>query len=205
MKSLLAGAFAATLLALSAPVAAQVVSGDFRTESNLPTVREGLPLVYQNQGAVLGAGYELNGNHLVSNPSSWTGGVVFVDWDALTNIVTLDSQDTLDFQTFDLFINNITFGGAQKISGISLLGNGLTNPGITPTWTFTDNSLRISYSAIPDGFLFSGGTASFQIALDNVVGAVPEPQTWAMMIMGFGMVGGTLRRRGGLKTRLRFA
>ena len=27
------------------------------------------------------------------------------------------------------------------------------------------------------------------------VGAVPEPATWAMMIVGFGLVGGALRRR----------
>ncbi len=28
-----------------------------------------------------------------------------------------------------------------------------------------------------------------------VQGAVPEPATWAMMIMGFGLVGATMRRR----------
>ena len=31
--------------------------------------------------------------------------------------------------------------------------------------------------------------------IDNVSIAVPEPATWAMMIAGFGMVGGTMRRR----------
>lgn len=37
-----------------------------------------------------------------------------------------------------------------------------------------------------------------EFALDNVVlnaGAVPEPATWTMMIGGFGMVGGAMRRR----------
>ncbi len=39
--------------------------------------------------------------------------------------------------------------------------------------------------------------------VSNAVGAVPEPATWAMMIAGFGMAGGALRRR---RTRhLRFA
>jgi hypothetical protein len=33
------------------------------------------------------------------------------------------------------------------------------------------------------------------MALDNVSAAVPEPATWAMLIAGFGLVGGALRRR----------
>lgn len=36
-----------------------------------------------------------------------------------------------------------------------------------------------------------------------VVAAVPEPSTWAMLILGFGMVGGTMRRRA--KAQLSFA
>jgi hypothetical protein len=40
------------------------------------------------------------------------------------------------------------------------------------------------------------------------VGAVPEPGTWAMMILGFGMVGGAMRRRkaaGAARVAVRFA
>ncbi|MGL6042555.1 MAG: PEPxxWA-CTERM sorting domain-containing protein, partial [Sandaracinobacteroides sp.] len=35
------------------------------------------------------------------------------------------------------------------------------------------------------------------IALDNVTvtSNVPEPATWGMMILGFGLVGATMRRR----------
>jgi choice-of-anchor C domain-containing protein len=37
---------------------------------------------------------------------------------------------------------------------------------------------------------------AFGLALDNVsIGVVPEPATWAMMIMGFGLIGGALRSR----------
>lgn len=34
-----------------------------------------------------------------------------------------------------------------------------------------------------------------QVRLNSVAGAVPEPSTWAMMILGFGLVGGAVRRR----------
>ena len=46
-------------------------------------------------------------------------------------------------------------------------------------------------------------------SVDNIVvnatGGVPEPATWAMMLMGLGAIGGALRRRQNLATRIRFA
>jgi hypothetical protein len=37
------------------------------------------------------------------------------------------------------------------------------------------------------------------------VAAVPEPATWALMILGFGAVGGAMRRRQSVKATVRFA
>jgi hypothetical protein len=34
----------------------------------------------------------------------------------------------------------------------------------------------------------------------SVSGAVPEPATWGMMILGFGLVGMSMRRRGAAQT-----
>jgi len=31
--------------------------------------------------------------------------------------------------------------------------------------------------------------------VDGLAGAVPEPSSWLMLISGFGLVGGTMRRR----------
>lgn len=36
-------------------------------------------------------------------------------------------------------------------------------------------------------------------------GAVPEPASWAMMILGMGVVGGAMRRRGKISTRVSYA
>jgi hypothetical protein len=42
---------------------------------------------------------------------------------------------------------------------------------------------------------FSPGSSSFVTASSAAVAAVPEATTWAMMLTGFGIVGGSLRRR----------
>lgn len=39
----------------------------------------------------------------------------------------------------------------------------------------------------------------------NVISAVPEPATWAMMIGGIGMIGGAMRRRRAVSTKVSFA
>ena len=38
-----------------------------------------------------------------------------------------------------------------------------------------------------------------------IASAVPEPATWAMMILGFGAIGGAMRKRGSQKARAQFA
>jgi len=53
-----------------------------------------------------------------------------------------------------------------------------------------------TYSFIVVGDGAAGVPASLGLRVDTVVtAAVPEPSTWAMMIGGFGLIGGTLRRR----------
>ena len=73
---------------------------------------------------------------------------------------------------------------------------------------FADNELDSTFSPTSFTFLGSGGLTTLSFAsqgvdgvdaiVDNIsVTAVPEPATWAMMIGGFALVGGALRRRSG--------
>ena len=65
------------------------------------------------------------------------------------------------------------------------------------------------FSAFAEGGSAGGGvsglTASVTVTYDYLEAgmAVPEPASWALMIGGFGLTGGALRRRG--RTRVRFA
>jgi hypothetical protein len=63
------------------------------------------------------------------------------------------------------------------------------------------NTGKFSFGPLPTGLSYSSASGTF---LTGVAGAIPEPATWAMMIMGFGLIGGALRQRKSA-TRIRIA
>ncbi len=57
-------------------------------------------------------------------------------------------------------------------------------------------TISLSNATFDTGDYESGKVkATFKLSAPLAGGAVPEPATWGMMIMGFGMAGATLRRR----------
>lgn len=78
---------------------------------------------------------------------------------------------------------NFTFNSA----GITKSNMGWTN--YTYSFVAQGPSTTLSFASLDAGF--------YGAALDNVSvsAAVPEPAAWAMMIIGFGLVGGAMRRR----------
>ena len=75
-----------------------------------------------------------------------------------------------------------------------------------------DQFIGLSSVTAFDRVTISYGTAGLYAFIDDfrlgapaATGAVPEPATWAMMLVGFGAVGGALRRRQKVATRIRFA
>ena len=75
-----------------------------------------------------------------------------------------------------------------------LSGDGITSTGITT------NAIRIGF----DNFLLGTGLVDGNVIIGQsqarataapVAAAVPEPGTWAMMLLGFGLIGGLMRRR----------
>lgn len=185
------------LLSVSCLSHAGLISADFITESHLPENTRLGAKTYQSLSQVIGAGVELSGEHLVSNPAGWGGGSVWMDFDPLNNVLTLLSQDEWDFQTFDAWMSNITFSQAgEYITGFSLLSSDLVTDNILPVLSFTADSLHISYKGIPD-FNFTGGQAKFLVQTSQQPTAVPEPASVAIFglaLLGLG-VGRRLSRR----------
>lgn len=74
-----------------------------------------------------------------------------------------------------------------------------TTPGLQ-TFAFNRANL-LSFTIAPQNT--NGGWIQFDnIVVDEIGSPVPEPATWAMMIAGFGMVGGAIRRRRGMQAAL---
>lgn len=88
-------------------------------------------------------------------------------------------------------------GGAPRSANVSVgdfagtitSTSGLTYNSFSQLFTATGSSTTLTFASF-------GGSGNAGIALDNVsVTAVPEPATWGMMILGFGLIGAAARRR----------
>ncbi len=97
-------------------------------------------------------------------------------------------------------------GGTYTISdaGTTTLGGGAGNPRVSGTYdaftslsAFNGTSVSGAWTlTIADQVaLDAGALRSWDLRLTSANGAVPEPATWAMMLIGFGAVGVAMRRR----------
>lgn len=66
--------------------------------------------------------------------------------------------------------------------------------------TIFDNLGATLFSGQLDNRALEGGGNTLTFDVAPPVGGIPEPGTWVLMIGGFGLVGGAMRRRGGLAT-----
>jgi PEP-CTERM motif len=101
---------------------------------------------------------------------------------------------------FDVYLNDLGPLTVNFYNGASLLGSiaFLADANSTNNFQFAGIT-----SAIPiTSFRFTstaGGT--FNTGIDNLLaaapstGAVPEPATWALLLVGFGLIGASMRRR----------
>ena len=134
------------------------------------------------------------------------GGVEGADQSAFSQIVFTPAAGYLvSFRGVDFFPGSATqviYSLEVRDAGNNLLAAmaGDATPG-----SFNPNT---AYFAGPLFFRFSNTSGG--LVIDNVVvdviaagaGGVPEPATWALMILGFGAVGGAMRRRRRSASRL---
>jgi hypothetical protein len=114
--------------------------------------------------------------------------------------------DTANFTGTSLTIIDQSISGASNFlmtftSSTAGLFNSaaFSSNGFGGTFLVTGNTLTFSEPAVT-----SAGTRTSVITFAGATGAVPEPATWAMMLLGFGAMGATLRRRS-QQVRVRYA
>lgn len=105
--------------------------------------------------------------------------------------------------------NDITFGTTTLGSPMTVTLNGtaftLTSTGIFDTGTLGFISMLANNTLSISGRAGQSGQASYSGTLQFANRAVPEPAIWAMMLLGFGMIGFAMRRRPKYSTRVNFA
>lgn len=76
----------------------------------------------------------------------------------------------------------------------SITHTGGTNANLN--WVYYSNTFTANANTTTLSFVNTAGAGNEGVFLDAVsVVAVPEPGTWALLILGFGLVGGAMRRR----------
>lgn len=197
LKMLLAAA-AASLMSTGAQAAVTYDLGAIGTavqggttitfDSALP---DGFRLVggmVQSASNQFGANPTGSSNYLTTNVASGTGSASIFSKIGFNN-VSFDWGTVDSYNTFALL--DAAGNAFYTLSGREVMPNsGTTGQRI---------SLTSSGQAIYGLRLYSGQPA-FEVDNVNFSAAVPEPATWAMMILGFGAVGFAMRRRSSVRT-----
>ncbi len=117
-----------------------------------------------------------------------------VDGDIVTGLIANPNQPNYSYSSDGLFIfDNVMFPAAPTVSHWGLFFSGLSGSEYN---LFSDDPTTFElYRAQNGGFAAHSYSSSDWTFFTTNGGAVPEPAGWAMMILGFGGIGATLRRR----------
>jgi hypothetical protein len=202
-KFVVSGAIAALAVAIAGSASAAVITtfkpsvatpepgytiiDSFNTTTGITGV-QGVDYILSSVSTSTGAQPQTTPPPPVPYLSVLANGTVSINFSALTaGVVRAFEFDWGSVDTFNTLVIHSSAGDTVIVppapgngSWTSSATNGLFNVSGTANETFSGITLMTSQN-------------SFEI--DNLAVAIPEPATWAMMIMGFGAIGFAMRRR----------
>lgn len=155
-------------------------------------------------GDVITLAFDVSGNQRIPTMDDIGAGFTFSSRTILNEYTRLEGANTFNFGTLDIDPENSD--GSIQTSYSSLAQN---DPFAMRGIRFTAGnagSLRFFVQNVLSNDSF--GPVLDNLSLDvstSVVTAVPEPDTWMMMIVGFGAIGYAMRRRAKVRTDVSFA
>ena len=198
---------AAATLAGAQAAGAAVITFDASNNGQAPLTAAYQPLLagYAGDGGALGITIGWGGtwtsdratNGGVTDHTAGSGGLGYVGYDggAGSNTITFDHAVTIPsfyFANYSTGVYSIEFKGYANVGDATPVVDIVRNY-VQPTgYTWIEETGLAGYKL--SAFSFTGATYK-QLDDITVLAAVPEPTTWAMMIGGFGLAGGALRRR----------
>jgi len=128
------------------------------------------------------------------------GGTNQTDYFSRITLTALPGYE-ISLRSFDI----ATFSSLSDESPVLIESLGGTNilASVIDTQSPTHNFVAVNSGYFTDGIVLNWGPDGFNVGLDNIAfdvraittGGVPEPATWAMMILGLGAAGSLIRRR----------
>jgi hypothetical protein len=200
LKTLVMAAAATAALALAAPAMAAPPSGTVSANNNLCTLADLSPAAAACSGFY--SGNNLNGS--ADSLATQAAAFAALGVGSLTEVEHHDTSGTNDnvFE-FDTLLNGLTVIGVHWGVGAGPPIPGAGTGGGTAFYKL--NLAADAQLASITGFLLNGNSNYALYKTSACVGScdgggggqggVPEPATWAMMIIGFGGVGAMIRRR----------
>ncbi len=154
----------------------------------------------------------VNGLFTPGGPSPANDGVQFLDlvgFGMVGSIYQVINTVAGQSYTLNFAYSHNLFSNDPSASAIFGIYNGTFGPLLAPFQPFSHNtgtSTNLDWRNASFSFVASSGQTTIAfgnvtggsnagVLIDSVSVAVPEPAAWAMMIAGFGLVGGAVRRR----------
>lgn len=216
-KYCLIGALGLALAGLSASASAAVVlnttpgtdpySGPpvtYDFDTTIPVFTGGA-IVPTSQSGQFARPYGASGNYYSVGPSTSSPGTIdlslFSDIGQLSFIWgSVDRYNTIE-------VLSRTGAVLQSFTGSDVINSQFGNQSLPSTNPLVTLDITGSDQTNIGGIRLRSSSNAFEIDNISVQAAVPEPGTWALMLLGFGLVGGAMRRgkTSGIAARLRYA